>query len=334
MDINICCSGSSGSTLLSHIINRHSQVFCGEELGMFSKNIFYENFNYLQEKLFLISRYGISSNPYFSDKTILRNLKYFGLEKDVIWNMLKNSASFYDFSKRMKKIILENTGKKFWAEKTPENIYTIKYFINEFQNSKIVHIVRDPRDVVLSLMKRGFSLEEAGDIWLSSVSSIQPFVDNKNIYEIRYEDLVLNPEREIKKLCIFLELEYEETLLEKDYQVNKRETFFDSWENEPNSKISTSSLKKYKNSNQNFERLYSMKVTYDFAKLQNIKEYYLLDLMEQYGYEIEDINIVKIKQQKKCRYHHSNNKTWKEILLNYLIEQNNEMSRIELSCVE
>jgi len=143
---------------------------------------------------------------------------------------------------------------------------------------------------------------------------------------------VLDTEFEIKKLCSFLELEYEETLLKSSNQVNKRETFFDSWKNQPNSEISTSSLEKYKNSTQNFEKLYSMKLTNDFAILQGTKEHYLLDLMKQYRYEIKDIDILKIKQQKKCKYHNTNNKTWKEVLLSYLIEQNKEMSRIEVTC--
>ena len=152
MLVNVCSAGSSGSTLFSHILNRHPKVYCGEEMGVFSKNIFYEDFNHLKNFIELIREYGISSVPYFEDRSILRNLEKNNLNSQKVWNMLSNSKSFQEFIKNLKQYILDIHNKQIWAEKTPENITTIKFFIDMF-DAKIIHIIRDPRDVINSFMK-------------------------------------------------------------------------------------------------------------------------------------------------------------------------------------
>ena len=40
MIVNICCCGSSGSTFFSNLMNRHPEIVCGDELGLFSKPVF------------------------------------------------------------------------------------------------------------------------------------------------------------------------------------------------------------------------------------------------------------------------------------------------------
>ena len=62
-------------------------------------------------------------------------------------------------------------------------------------------------------MGRGLSIKQAGNVWLTSVASIQSYIGSVNVYQLRYEDLVLNTEQELKNLCIFLGIEYEETML-------------------------------------------------------------------------------------------------------------------------
>lgn len=126
--INICCSGSSGLTMLAALLNRHDKIYCGEELGLFSKNLFYEDFEYVRKRAFLISKFGMSSLPYFACKSVLRNLESYGLNKKEVWSILYGSETFHDFVMRLKENILQSTNKDIWAEKTPANIFTIKFF--------------------------------------------------------------------------------------------------------------------------------------------------------------------------------------------------------------
>jgi len=296
MIVNVCCSGSSGSTLLSTLLNRHDDVFSGEELGVFSKPILYEKFDVVKRFSFFISRWGISSSPYFEDRSVLRNLTAYDIDKKYIWNILKNSDNFVDFVNNFKKNILKND-ENVWVEKTPENIFLLKYFLESFPESKVIHIIRDPRDVILSLMNRGLDKRSAAEVWLSSVASIQPFLDKENVYEIKYEDLVLNSIHVLNKLCDFIGVPYQSAMISGD--TNENRSYFNTWHNRPDGQISTSSVEKFRKSKVDFDEVYSMKVTRQFAQLQGIDEFYLIDLMKKYNYDVSGIKFDSYKRKTK-----------------------------------
>ena len=296
MIVNVCCSGSSGSTLLSTLLNRHDDIFSGEELGVFSKPILYEKFDVVKRLSFFIARYGISSSPYFADRSILRNLTEYGLDKKDIWSILRSSDSFVEFVGNFKKNILKNN-KRVWVEKTPENIFLLKYFLESFPESKVIHIIRDPRDVILSLMNRGLDKLLATEVWLSSVASIQPFLDKKNVYEIKYEELVLEPVQALNKLCEFIGVPYQSAMISGD--TNKNRSYFNTWQNRPDGQVSTSSVEKFRKSKVKFDEVYSMKITSQFARLQGIEEFYLIDLMKKYNYDVSGIKFDSYKQKRK-----------------------------------
>jgi len=330
MLVNICCSASSGSTMLSHILNRHSEILCGEELRMFSKNIFYENFDHIKRYSYLISKYGISSRPYYEDRSILMNLEYYGLEKKLVWRLLRNSDSFSDFVKTLEKILLEKNNKNIWAEKTPVNIKTIRYFLDFFPDSKVVHIVRNPRDVILSLMRKGLSKEESADVWLSSVASIQPYRGDDNLHEIRYEDLILNPHQELESLCRFIGIVFTDDMINPISKAeNRRDSYFDTWSSNPNSTISKNSLYKYKNSSEDFGEIYSMKITKNFSELQHCEELYLIDLMKAYNYETDGIEFQQYYNKKKKYLPIREGLSLKTKLKDLIIEKHASISRVE-----
>jgi len=330
MIVNICSSGSSGSTLLSSVLGRHKDVFSSEELGMFSKPIFYEKFNILKIFYFFILKYGVSSLPYFEDCSILRNLNSYDLNRYDVGKMIKKSESFIGFVNQFESLNFKKTSKKIWAEKTPENIYTIKYMLSFFPNSKVIHIVRDPRDVVLSLMARGLNQEQSADVWLSSVASIQPYINRGNVIEVRYEDLVRNTKSELIRLCEFMNIEYNYQMMRVDADCNIKRKGFDTWNNNPNAAVSKSSLGKYKKSKICFENIFSMKVTKEFSLLQETEEFYLIDLMKKYGYDISGINFDLHKSKSKKPLYPQCKVGVRQKVINTLLGYHNFAPRVEL----
>ncbi|MGB5920023.1 sulfotransferase family protein [Arcobacter sp.] len=297
--INICSSGSSGSTLLSYILNRHDKIYCGEEIGLFSKPFLYNNYKLFSKYRQYIFSKGISSWPHFTDKSFLRNLDFYNIKRDDLFELLSDSKDFIDFANNLEESINTKNNTSIWIEKSPENIYLINSFIKLFPFSKVIHIVRDPKDVINSLIKRGLDIITAAEVWITSVANIQPFLNLKNVYEIKYEDLVTNPETEIKKLCHFLNIEFDNSLLSPKNKKNRRDKFFDSWNSNPNEEISTKSIGSYKKSNINFNKICNMKITSEYANLQNIKEYTLIELMNKYNYDYEDFLISPKKDLEK-----------------------------------
>lgn len=289
--INICSSGSSGSTLLTYILNRHKLVYSGEELGLFAKPFLYNNFNLISQFKAHITSRGISSWPHFSDTSFFRNLDFYKINRENIINILSESENFESFVKKFELEIHKKNNTSLWIEKSPENIYLIDHFIQQFPNSKIIHIVRDPKDVINSLIKRGHDVVSAAEVWLTSVANIQPFTTLENVYEIRYEDLVTCPAEEIKKICLYIGIDFDEEMLNPEKTNNRRDDFFETWHLSPHEQVNKKAIGSYKKSMIDFEKIWNMKITSEYAKLQNIKEYTLLELMDKYKYGYQDFRI-------------------------------------------
>lgn len=97
-----------------------------------------------------------------------------------------------------------------WIEKTPKHVQNLGKILMYFTyDIKVVHIIRDGRDVVTSshpayLDRRYYWVSP--ERWTHDVSYALRLSDKyKNIYNIKYEDIISNYDTEIRKLCNFLE---------------------------------------------------------------------------------------------------------------------------------
>jgi len=92
-----------------------------------------------------------------------------------------------------------------WANKTPKYIQHIDWLAEAFEDAQFVHIIRDPRDVAASLMRAGWhpTYREAADYWKKQVRAGREsgsHLEDRRYTEVFYEDLVLKPKEEIKKI--------------------------------------------------------------------------------------------------------------------------------------
>lgn len=131
-------------------------------------------------------------------------------------------------------------GKPLRGEKTPANIYAVPMLLEWFPGAKIIHTVRDPRAVYVSEKKKYeqrklpfFSalLRQAGLIFdlYSSLDLIfnwrriaqlhlryqQDYPDQ--YYLSRYEDLISEPELHLRKICAFLDIEFNDAMLQQTF---------------------------------------------------------------------------------------------------------------------
>ncbi|WP_317930300.1 sulfotransferase [Halioxenophilus sp. WMMB6] len=86
-------------------------------------------------------------------------------------------------------------------------------------NAKYIFLDRDPRDVAKSVMNMGWAGTgwRAADYWLKSKENWKKLctvVKPENRLELRFEDLIANTETELTKVCEFLGVEYEPTMVE------------------------------------------------------------------------------------------------------------------------
>ena len=94
-----------------------------------------------------------------------------------------------------------------------------------FPKTRIIHAIRDPRDVAISCFMGGFNnrmhpwttrIEWASKAWEQSYRMMQHWKDTLDvpILEVRYERLVADPEHEFPRLIEFLGLEWDDRCFE------------------------------------------------------------------------------------------------------------------------
>jgi len=102
-----------------------------------------------------------------------------------------------------------------WCEKTPKNIYFFEKINSFFENKvKMIHIVRDGRDVVTSVhphYKNEYWVSP--ERWVNDVNEGLKYKTYQNVLTLKYEDLILNYHQTIKEILIFLNLDFHENMI-------------------------------------------------------------------------------------------------------------------------
>jgi protein-tyrosine sulfotransferase len=106
-----------------------------------------------------------------------------------------------------------------WGDKTPINTIYIDKIIKIFPKAKIIHIVRDPRDVASSYVKAGLEKDyksaiEIWDLSVSKANKLKNILPRDQFIEVKYEDLVRNPEIVLKNVCDFSNLNFSVEMLD------------------------------------------------------------------------------------------------------------------------
>jgi hypothetical protein len=190
-------SPRSGTTLLRTMLGRHSMIVSSPETTVFLPRV--TSPDDLAERL--------------------------GWDAREIATWQRESRSQTEFIIRFQTAMLERSGKAVWLEKTPRNVSRFRFVRRHFPRAKLIHIVRDGRDVVCSLRRTPFArLDHAAPDsvaaaircavqWRGFVEAGLRMRGDPGYHELRYEDLVTYPERTLRALLAFLGLPWEETVL-------------------------------------------------------------------------------------------------------------------------
>lgn len=86
-------------------------------------------------------------------------------------------------------------------------------------NARYLHLVRDGRDVARSVIRMGWAGNAyvAADVWLEAERAWDKLcakVPAERRFEVRYEELVQDPETVLQNVCNFLDLSFEPVMLE------------------------------------------------------------------------------------------------------------------------
>jgi len=230
MSIFITGNSRSGTTMMSRILGNHADVFSFQELHFFDeqfqgKRVTKESAIKLYAKLCAIQR-----NGYFGNHTIT---PFYEEAKQSI-------GEFIIFSEMevYKKFIFDEAKrnhKKIPCKQTPQNIFYINEILEIFTDARVVVMIRDPREVLLSQKNKWKRRKLSGGeiplwealrsrinyhpitiskIWNAAAKQGLLFKNDKRVLTVHFEKLVSDPENVIKEVCEHVGISYSNNLLD------------------------------------------------------------------------------------------------------------------------
>lgn len=227
----------SGTTLVSHLLGRHSEISGLREMHYFGASWSPEG----HRRDFSPSEVRRAVKALLErqrrDSVTAQDLKE---EVDEVLSLLgatPDSASV--FAETVRHLAMR-AGKSIPCEQTPRNIYYAEALLDSFPNSRFVHILRDPRAVLASqksrwrkraLMHQPSRMSRLQQLrtwanyhpyivaWLwnrATVSALR-LQSHPRFRTIRFEDLISEPERTVRAVCEFLEVDYEAAMLDVEH---------------------------------------------------------------------------------------------------------------------
>ena len=110
-----------------------------------------------------------------------------------------------------------------WVEKTPHHLDYIPLIKRSVPHAKFVHILRDGRDVVASQKHASdqdpkywgdWSVNDLVRQWNDDTKVALKYERSDNHLMVSYETLIAYPQRELTVICEFLDLRFEQSMLQ------------------------------------------------------------------------------------------------------------------------
>ncbi len=112
----------------------------------------------------------------------------------------------------------EREGKTRYGDKTPGYIKEMPRIERVLPEARFVHIIRDGRDVSLSHLRMNWGPEsyaESAKLWRQRIRKTRKLANNTTHYmEIHFEDLVTDTEAVLRRVCDFVELDFDPVMLD------------------------------------------------------------------------------------------------------------------------
>src|SRR6266581_9444213 len=156
-----------------------------------------------------------------TDRITVSNWSDFGLDKDALWSRLEGIEPFTVSAglRAFYALYAERERKPRYGEKTPGYVFLMPPIAALLPEAHFIHVIRDPGDTALSWRKTWFAPGQdfriLGAEWRKHVEAGRRASTLVRRYlEVRFEDLVLHAERELRRVCEFVSLSWDPAMLD------------------------------------------------------------------------------------------------------------------------
>jgi len=225
----------SGTTKLAAILNKRAQIASATETHFFNfvskqkydwKNFTPQDFKNLMEESRILD---------FIKLAELESgnlLEQFQQSDDSIKESNLAVEDFY--KKRVFNLLIKNylskKNKSRICEKTPQHLQNIEEILRLYPQAKIIHMIRDGRDTVNSLLKmpwRPKGLLNNARFWSQYIKMGKKESLRPELITIKYENLMERPQDVLINICNFIGEKFEEGLLDDALEPDN---LFSAWE--------------------------------------------------------------------------------------------------------
>jgi hypothetical protein len=195
----------SGTTLLRLMCDAHPELSIPPEMGFMPATAGLRRWRgrALRQAFFEI----VTGMPSWEDANIPRAQFEQALREVEPFTIAEGVRTFYrTYARRF--------GKTRWGDKTPSYCLYMDKIERVLPEARFIHIIRDGRDVALSLRGLWFSpgdrIEDLAHNWRSWIETARRLGKRRRHYmEVRYEELIANAPAVLRKICDFVELTYD-----------------------------------------------------------------------------------------------------------------------------
>lgn len=238
------------------MLNTHSQITVPPESGFalwFAKK--YKSIQEYKENTY---------KEYLEDLFSAKKFETWKLNKQEVLEifMKKKPKTYSNLTKLVYEAYSNKQSKrsKIFGDKNNYYIDYVEDLAKVFPETKFLFIIRDGRDVAVSYKqineisidslykpKLEQNITKIAKEWTKNASTLKKFVTNHKVPAmfVRYEDLLTNTEKTMKKVLSFLGLNYESIIL-NFYKYNDEPKEFLQWKRKTISKLDTTNFNRYK----------------------------------------------------------------------------------------
>jgi len=213
----------SGTTLLKRMLDAHPEIAMTPETWWITR--FYKR------------RIGVTAEGRVTPEIVPRLMEdrrflRLGLDMDAVGRLVQRGAalSYPDFVSGVFDLYGRGVGKRLVGDKTPGYVRNLSLLHSLWPRANIVHIIRDGRDVWLSIRGWAKAQRTVGhyESWQEDPAATAALwwkwhvglgreagrtLPPERYREIRYEDLVRNPAEQCAEICSFLDVPYDASML-------------------------------------------------------------------------------------------------------------------------
>ena len=195
----------SGTTLLRVLLNRHPELaICGET------NFFHR----IYERRAVFGDLADAGHRARAVDAYLAtgSAQRLGMNLTALRErMLRDAVTCRDFFSSLIGAWADVCGKPCSGEKTPWHSLYVKTLIEWFPGCSIVHLVRDPRDAVSSLITMPWesrSVLAATRVWRRFNTGALEAANDSGYLLAKYEELVARPDEQLARICAHIGVRY------------------------------------------------------------------------------------------------------------------------------